>query len=143
MDDASSELPFEVAMVWTESTDEHIKSYVNGVPTHSGGTHENGLRSGIVKAVRNYMNTHKLTPKGVSLTADDIREGITTVISTYVSEPQFQGQTKERLNNPPVAAQIDSQIRPALEQWLNENKSISDAVIARIVLAARALCLYN
>ncbi len=138
MDDASSELPFEMALVWTESTDEHIKSYVNGVPTPSGGTHENGMRSAIVKAVRNYMNTHKLVPKGVTLTADDIREGITTVMSAYVSEPQFQGQTKERLNNPPVAAQIDSQLRPALEQWLNENKTVSDAVIARIVLAARA-----
>jgi len=138
MDDSSSELPFEMAMVWTESTDEHIKSYVNGVPTPNGGTHENGLRSGIVKAVRNYISTHKLAPKGVTLTADDIREGITVIISAYVSEPQFQGQTKERLNNPPVAAQIDSQVRPALEQWLNENKSVSDAVIARIVLAARA-----
>ena len=138
MDDSSSELPFEMAMVWTESTDEHIKSYVNGVPTPNGGTHENGLRSGIVKAVRNYISTHKLAPKGVTLTADDIREGITVIISAYVSEPQFQGQTKERLNNPPVAAQVDSQVRPALEQWLNENKSVSDAVIARIVLAARA-----
>lgn len=138
MDDASSELPFEVALVWTESTEEFIKSYVNGVPTPSGGTHENGLRSGVVKAVRNYMNTHNLTPKGVTLTADDIREGMTTVISTYVSEPQFQGQTKERLNNPPVTAQVDSQVRPALEQWLNENKTVSDAVVARIVLAARA-----
>ncbi len=138
MEDASSELPFEMALVWTESTDEHIKSYVNGVPTPSGGTHENGMRSAIVKAVRNYMNTHKLAPKGVTLTADDIREGITTVMSAYVSEPQFQGQTKERLNNPSVAAQIDNQLRPALEQWLNENKSVSDSVIARIVLAARA-----
>jgi DNA gyrase subunit B/topoisomerase-4 subunit B len=138
MDDSSSELPFEMAMVWTESTDEHIKSYVTGVPPPNGGTHENGLRSGIVKAVRNYISTHKLAPKGVTLTADDIREGITVIISAYVSEPQFQGQTKERLNNPPVAAQVDSQVRPALEQWLNENKSVSDAVIARIVLAARA-----
>ena len=138
MDDSSSELPFEMAMVWTESTDEHIKSYVNGVPTPNGGTHENGLRSGIVKAVRNYMNTHSLAPKGVTLTADDIREGIVVIISAYVTEPQFQGQTKERLNNPPVAAQVDSQVRPALEQWLNENISVSDAVIARIVLAARA-----
>ncbi len=138
MEDKAIECPFELAMVWTEATDEHIKSYVNGVPTASGGTHDNGLRSGIVKAVRNYMSTHKLAPKGVTLTADDIREGIAVVLSVYVSEPQFQGQTKERLNNPEVTAQIDSAVRPALEQWLNENKSISDSVIARIVLAARA-----
>jgi DNA gyrase subunit B/topoisomerase-4 subunit B len=138
MDDATSDIPFELAMLWTESTDEHIKSYVNGVPTPNGGTHENGLRSGVVKAVRNYMSTHSLTPKGVTLSADDIREGITVILSAYVAEPQFQGQTKERLNNPPVTAVIDGAVRPALEQWLNENKSIADAVIARIVLAARA-----
>ncbi len=138
MKDQGSELPFELAMIWTESTDEHIKSYVNGVPTANGGTHENGLRAGIVKAVRNHMSTHSLAPKGVTLTADDIREGITVVLSAYVAEPQFQGQTKERLNNPAVTAQIDGAIRPALEQWLNENKSIADSIVARIVLAARA-----
>lgn len=138
MEDASAELPFELALVWTEQVDEHIKSYVNGVPTPAGGTHEIGLRSGVVKAVRNYMSTHSLAPKGVTLTADDIREGMTVILSAYVAEPQFQGQTKERLNNPPVSAQIDSAVRPALEQWLNENKTVADAVIARIVLAARA-----
>lgn len=138
MDEVGAELPFELAMVWTESTDEYCKSYVNGVPTPSGGTHENGLRSAVVKAVRNYMSTHKLVPKGVTLTADDIREGMTAVLSTYVAEPQFQGQTKERLNNPTVAAQVDGVVRPALEKWLNENKTVADAVIARIVLAARA-----
>jgi len=59
-----------------ESTDEQIRSYVNGIPTGSGGTHENGLRAGIGKAVRNFIETHTLTPKGVTLTADDIREGL-------------------------------------------------------------------
>lgn len=137
-DDPSAELPFEVALLWTESTDEFIKSYVNGVPTPAGGTHDLGLRSGIVKAIRNYISTHALSPKGITLTADDIREGITCVLSTYVAEPQFQGQTKDRLNNPGVTALIDGAIRPALEQWLNENKSVADAVISRIILAARA-----
>lgn len=138
MEDKGFECPFEFAMLWTEGTDEHIKSYVNGVPTPSGGTHENGLRGGVVKAVRNYMSTHKLAPKGVTITADDIREGMTVILSTYVTEPQFQGQTKERLNNPGIAAVIDGAVRPVLEQWLNENKSVADSVIARIVLAARA-----
>lgn len=138
MDDPAAELPFELSLVWTEHIDEHIKSYVNGVPTPAGGTHEIGLRSGVVKAVRNYMSTHSLSPKGVTLTADDIREGMTVILSAYVAEPQFQGQTKERLNNPTVSAQIDGAVRPALEQWLNENKSVADSVIARIILAARA-----
>ncbi|HEY3449182.1 MAG TPA: DNA topoisomerase IV subunit B [Myxococcales bacterium] len=128
----------EVALVWTEATDEHVRSYVNGIPTPNGGTHENGLRAGIVKAVRNFIETHGLTPKGVTLTAEDIREGVTAILSSYVVEPQFQGQTKSRLNNPEVASLVDNVIRPALENWLNDNKSLAESVIARIILAARA-----
>ncbi|RJS27122.1 DNA topoisomerase IV subunit B [Corallococcus sp. H22C18031201] len=128
----------EAALAWTEATDEHIRSYVNGIPTGMGGTHEAGLRSAVVKAVRNYIETHDLTPKGVTLTAEDIREGITAILSVYVVEPQFQGQTKGRLNNPEVAGQVDGVIRPALEKWLNDNKSIAETVLARIIIAARA-----
>ncbi|HVG58729.1 MAG TPA: DNA topoisomerase IV subunit B [Hyalangium sp.] len=128
----------EAALVWTEATDESIRSYVNGIPTAQGGTHEAGLRGAVVKAVRNYIETHDLTPKGVTLTAEDIREGMTAILSVYVVEPQFQGQTKGRLNNPEVNAQVDGVLRPALEKWLNDNKSIADAVVARIILAARA-----
>jgi DNA topoisomerase IV B subunit len=128
----------EFALAWSEATDELVKSYVNGIPTKMGGTHENGLKSGLVKAVRNYIETHDLTPKGVTLTADDIREGIVCVLSAYVVEPQFQGQTKERLNNPETQGQVDNVIRPAVEKWLNDNKTIAEAVVARIILAARA-----
>ncbi|HEX8706233.1 MAG TPA: DNA topoisomerase IV subunit B [Myxococcaceae bacterium] len=128
----------EAALVWTEATDETIRSYVNGIPTAQGGTHEAGLRGAVVKAVRNYIETHDLTPKGVTLTAEDIREGMTAILSCYVVEPQFQGQTKGRLNNPEVTAQVDGVLRPALEKWLNDNKSIAEAVVARIILAARA-----
>jgi DNA gyrase subunit B/topoisomerase-4 subunit B len=128
----------ELALAWTESTDEYIRSYVNGIPTANGGTHEAGLRAGVVKAVRNYIETHNIMPKGVTLTAEDIREGIVCILSTYVVEPQFQGQTKGRLNNPEVAAQVDGVVRPALEKWLNDNKTIAEAVVGRITLAARA-----
>jgi DNA gyrase/topoisomerase IV subunit B len=132
------EVRLEVALVWTEATDETIRSYVNGIPTAQGGTHEAGLRGAVVKAVRNYIETHDLTPKGVTLTAEDIREGMTAILSVYVVEPQFQGQTKGRLNNPEVNAQVDGVLRPALEKWLNDNKTIAEAVVARIILAARA-----
>ena len=128
----------ELSLVWTEATDEYARSYVNGIPTPLGGTHEAGLRSGIVKAVRNFIETHDLTPKGVTLTAEDIREGMVAILSTYVAEPQFQGQTKGRLNNTEVAGQVDSAVRPALEKWLNDNPSLAEAVVARITLAARA-----
>jgi DNA topoisomerase IV B subunit len=131
-------LRLDLAMQWTQSTDEHVRSYVNGIPTGSGGTHENGFRAGIGKAVRNFIETHNLSPKGVTLTAEDIREGLVAVLSIFVPEPQFQGQTKDRLNNPELLSAVDSQVRPALEHWLNTNISVAESIVARIILAARA-----
>jgi DNA gyrase subunit B/topoisomerase-4 subunit B len=128
----------DLVLQWTEATDEHIRSYVNGIPTGSGGTHENGLRAGLGKAVRNYIDTHALSPKGVTLTAEDIREGLTGVLSIFIQEPQFQGQTKDRLNNPELTSAIDSAVRPALEHWLNHNRSVAESIVARVILAARA-----
>jgi DNA gyrase subunit B len=128
----------DLVLQWTEATDEHVRSYVNGIPTGSGGTHENGLRAGIGKAVRNYIETHNLSPKGVTLATEDIREGLTGVLSLFIEEPQFQGQTKDRLNNPEVLSSVDSSVRPALEHWLNHNRTIAEAIVARIILAARA-----
>ncbi|NOT44847.1 MAG: type IIA DNA topoisomerase subunit B [Acidobacteria bacterium] len=128
----------DIALHWTESTDEHVRSYVNGIPTGSGGTHENGLRAGVGKAVRNYIDTHNLSPKGVTLTAEDIREGLTGVLSVFIEEPQFQGQTKDRLNNQELTSVVDGAVRPALEHWMNHNRSVAEAIVARIILAARA-----
>ena len=128
----------EAILQWTESTDEHVRSYVNGITTGSGGTHEAGFRTGINKAVRNYIETHNLTPKGVVITAEDIREGIVGIISLFLAEPQFQGQTKDRLNNPEITNHVDSVIRPALEQWLNNNRTVAESIVARIIMASRA-----
>ena len=135
---AAQNLGLEVALQWTDEPAEFVKSYVNGVSTPNGGTHEMGLRGGIVKAVRNYIETHNLTPKGLSLQAEDIREGMAAVLSVLVLHPQFQGQTKERLNNTEVQPQVDSLIRPALETFLNENKTIAETLVGRMILAARA-----
>ncbi len=131
-------LRVDAVLHWTEATDEHLRSYVNGIPTGSGGTHENGLRAGLVKAVRNFIETHNLTPKGVSIAADDIREGLVGVLSVFMQDPQFQGQTKDRLNNPEVLSAVDGMVRPALEGWLNQNISVAESIVARIILAARA-----
>ncbi len=128
----------ELTLQWTESTDEHVRSYVNGIPTGNGGTHENGFRSGLNKAVRNYFDMHNLVPRGVKITKDDIREGLVGIISIFIAEPQFQGQTKDRLNNPEVQSAVEGAIRPALEQWMNNNRSVADGIIARIITAARA-----
>jgi len=129
---------FEVALRWTESTDEVIRSYANGIPTGSGGTHETGFKQGLAKAIRNHMDTQKLTPKGVKLTADDIREGLVALLSVYVEEPQFQGQTKDRLNNPEVTAQMETSVRTEFEQWLLNNKTSAESIIARVIISARA-----
>jgi len=131
-------LRLDLVLQWTEATDEHVRSYVNGIPTGSGGTHETGLRAGIGKAVRNFIETHHLSPKGVTIVAEDIREGLTGVLSVFIQEPQFQGQTKDRLNNPELVSAIDGVVRPALEHWLNHNISVAEAIVGRIVLAARA-----
>jgi len=137
-EDPSAGERIELVLQWTESTDEHIRSYVNGIPTGSGGTHENGLRAGVAKAVRNYIETHNLTPRGVKLSHEDIREGVTGILSIFIPDPQFQGQTKDRLNNPEVQSTVDSAVRPAFEHWLNNNQSVAESIVARIILAARA-----
>jgi DNA gyrase/topoisomerase IV subunit B len=128
----------ELTLQWTESTDEHVRSYVNGIPTGNGGTHENGFRSGLNKAVRNYFDMHNLIPRGVKISPDDIREGMVAILSIFIAEPQFQGQTKDRLNNAEVQSVVDGVIRPALEQWMNNNRSVADGIVARIIAAARA-----
>lgn len=128
----------ELAVQWTEHTDEVIRSYANGISTGSGGTHENAFRQALVKAVRSYMDAQKIAPRGVKISADDIREGVVGIISAYVHNPQFQGQTKDRLNNPEVTAEIESSVRTALEQWLLHNKTSAESIVARVVLSARA-----
>src|SRR6476659_450122 len=128
----------EMCFCWTESTEESIKSFANGIPNRNGGTHENGLRAGVLKAIRNYIETHNLTPRGVTLQAEDIREGVIGVLSVFVEDPQFQGQTKDRLNNPEVQSMVDGAVRPALEQWLNNNRTVAETIVNRIIIAARA-----
>lgn len=130
--------PLECVLTWTESPEESVYTFVNGIPTVYGGTHEAGLKSAIVKAVRNYINVHDLTPKGLTITAEDTREGIVAVLSLYLKEPQFQGQTKEKLGNPEVTAQVDALLRSALENFLLHNRSQADAIAQRVILAAKA-----
>ncbi|QDT14919.1 DNA gyrase/topoisomerase IV subunit B [Alienimonas californiensis] len=135
-DDGS--IKVELALRWTEATDEQVRSYVNGIRTHAGGTHESGLRAGILKAVRNYMSTHEKTVKGVTIGPEDIREGVTCILSAFHGDPMFQGQTKEKLNNPEMTAFVEGVVRQGVETWMNNNPSVADAVLARLVMAARA-----
>ncbi len=128
----------EIALQWTESTEESFRSFVNGIRTVDGGTHEAGFKAGIGKAIRNFMETHDVKAKGVTITAEDIREGLVGILSIFLRDPQFQGQTKEKLNNPEMTAKIDGIVGPALEAWLNANMTVADQIVGRIVLAAKA-----
>jgi len=138
VDKDDGKIKVETVLRWTEATDEEIRSYVNGIRTHAGGTHESGLKTGIAKAVKNYIDVHNVKPKGVAIAAEDIREGLVAVLSVFHAEPMFQGQTKEKLNNPEMSGVVEGLVRPALENWLNANPSLSDAIMGRIILAARA-----
>ncbi len=128
----------ELSMCWTESTDVVVHSFVNGIPTRDGGTHEGGLRDAINRAVRDYLEAHDVIPRGVSVTPDDVREGLTAALNLFVAEPQFQGQTKDKLNNPEVRGWCSAAVKPALEQWLNTHQTQAQAICVRIIQAARA-----
>jgi DNA gyrase subunit B len=132
------ELRCHVALSWTEATDEDVRSYVNTIPTRDGGTHEQGLRGAVQTAVHKFMKDHDHIKKGIEVKNEDIREGLTAILSICVHEPQFQGQTKGRLNNPEVRSLVESMIRPRLEDFLNKNRSVGDAIAARVIQAARA-----
>ncbi len=132
------EIAFDLALTWTGQGPELLRSYVNGIPTIDGGTHVQGLRDGLAKGLRGYLATHELVPRGVSLNAEDLREGMVAVLSVLHPDPQFQGQTKGRLNNPEARSAIDGVLRPALEQWLHANPSLGQAIAERVIEAARA-----
>ena len=134
----SDGVALDAAVAWTDAPREVVLSYVNGVPTLDGGTHEQGFRDALGKALKAFIGAHSLLPRGVQLTAEDLREGVVCVLSARVREPQFQGQTKGRLNNPEVRGAIDASVRPVLEQWLHENRSVGEGIAARAVQAARA-----
>ena len=127
-----------VALTWTESTDTLIHSFVNGIPTQDGGTHEAGLRDAVNKAVREYIDVHDLCPRGVNIGSDDIREGLTAVINLFIREPQFQGQTKDKLNNTEARNFVSGTLRPALEQWLHTNQTQAQTIVTRVIQAAKA-----
>jgi DNA gyrase subunit B len=135
--DAADGTRYEIALRWTESSDNWIRSYVNGIRTHAGGTHESGFKSGITKAVKNYMEVHEIRPKGIAVGPEDIREGTCAILSVFHSDPMFQGQTKEKLNNPEVAGQVEGLVRAGVETWMNNNSTIADAIIYQVIQAAK------
>ena len=134
--DAASRL--EVVLQWTESPKERLKSFVNGIPTQDGGTHEQGFRSAVRSAVRSYMQTHDMIPRNLEITADDVREGVVAIVNLFMTDPQFQGQTKDKLNNPEARSMVSSVLRRELEHYLNRHMTTGQAIAARVIQAAKA-----
>lgn len=128
----------EVALQWTEAPREHVRSFVNGIPTEEGGTHEQGFRDAVRSAVRAYMETHDLLPKNLDISADDIREGLVAILNLFMVEPQFQGQTKEKLNNPSARSIVAGAMRLELERFLNAHPTTGEAIAARVIQSAKA-----
>ncbi|MDH4183452.1 MAG: DNA gyrase subunit B [Nitrospinota bacterium] len=128
----------EVALQWTEETETKILCYANSVFTAEGGSHENGLRAALVKVLRDHID--RVGPKGKApaITADDAKEGLVAVLSIFLPNPQFQGQTKEKLNNPEAQSAVEGIIRIAFERFMLEHPSVAEAVTTRVSLAATA-----
>ncbi len=135
---AAADTRVEVALHWTEATSERIESFANGIPTQDGGTHEAGLRDGVAAAMTNYLEAHDAIPRGVEIKRSDIREGLVGVISVFMADPQFQGQTKDKLNNAEIRSLVAALVRKEVVRYMHSNQSAGNAVAMRIIQAARA-----
>lgn len=123
------------ALVWLPEGGEPVaESYVNLVPTMQGGTHVNGLRAGLTESVREFCEFRNLLPRGVKLAPEDVWDRVSYVLSVKILEPQFAGQTKERLSSRESAAFVSGVIRDALSLWLNQHVETGDA-IAQLAIA--------
>jgi DNA gyrase subunit B/topoisomerase-4 subunit B len=137
-DELEGEGRLEIALQWTDAPKEQLHTFVNGIPTQDGGTHEQGLKSGIRSVVRSYMDTHDLTPHRLDIKGEDTREGLVGIVNLFIVDPQFQGQTKDKLNNPSVRSQVKGSLRTKFEQYLNDHPSTGEAIASRVIQAAKA-----
>jgi DNA gyrase subunit B len=129
----------EVAMQWNNSYQEALLSFANNINTHEGGTHLSGFRSALTRTINAYAKqTGELKEKDPNLQGEDIREGLTAIISVKIRDPQFEGQTKTKLGNPPVEGFVQAAVNKGLAEFLEENPAEARTVIRKSVEAARA-----
>ncbi len=132
-------IPVEIAMQYNNTFSENIHSYVNNINTIEGGTHLTGFRRGLTRTLKNYADQSGLLTKlKFDISGDDFREGLTTVISVKVAEPQFEGQTKTKLGNSEVSLAVDQAVSEALAHYLEENPKSAKTIVNKVVLAAQA-----
>lgn len=126
------------AAVWSFEGNQPLltESYVNLIPTSGGGTHVNGFRSGMFSGFRDFCDTHNLMPRGIKLIAEDISVCMNYVLSLKMKEPQFSGQTKERLTSREMTSLISKLVKDALEIWLNRNLDVGKSIVEEILRIA-------
>ena len=129
----------EVAMQWNNSYQESLLSFANNINTHEGGTHLSGFRSALTRTINAYARQKgELKEKDPNLSGEDVREGLTAIISVKIHDPQFEGQTKTKLGNPPVEGFVQQAVNRGLAEFLEENPAEASKVIRKAVEAARA-----
>jgi DNA gyrase subunit B len=131
--------PIEIAFQYTDRYTENIFSYVNNINTTEGGTHLSGFKTALTRTLNNYAYKNKLIKEGkITLTGEDFREGLTTVISVKVAEPQFEGQTKTKLGNSETRSAVEMLVGEKLSDFLEENPSVAKKIIEKCSRAAEA-----
>lgn len=125
------------ALCWVPEGELVQESYVNLIPTAAGGTHVNGLRSGLTEAIREFAESHNLLPRGVKLAPDDVWERVSYVLSVKMKDPQFSGQTKERLSSRSIAGFVGSAVKDALVLWLTQNLPVAEAIAGLAIANAQ------
>ena len=135
----NGETPVEIAIQYTTAYTENIHTFVNNINTIEGGTHLEGFKRALTKVFNDYARSHNfLKDKDGNLQGEDIREGITAVVSVKVREPQFEGQTKTKLGNSEVTGVVQSMVNDALSTFLEENPNVAKAILEKCVSASRA-----
>ncbi|MEJ1089633.1 DNA topoisomerase (ATP-hydrolyzing) subunit B [Microbacterium sp. Mu-80] len=138
-EDTERKISLEVAMQWTTSYTENVFTYANTINTHEGGTHEEGFRAALTSLVNRYARANNLLKeKDDNLSGDDVREGLTAVISIKLGEPQFEGQTKTKLGNTEAKTFVQKIVNDQLGDWLDRNPTQAKSVIRKAIDAATA-----
>jgi len=139
LEDTIRKMSLEVAMQWTSAYSESVHTYANTINTHEGGTHEEGFRAAMTKLVNDFARGQKLLKeKDENLTGDDIREGLTAVVSVKLAEPQFEGQTKTKLGNSEVKGFVQRAMTDQLGHWLSAHPSEGRDIVRKSVQASAA-----
>ena len=139
MEDSTSTGEVEVALQWNDSYQEALLSFANNINTHEGGTHLSGFRSALTRTINAYARQKgELKEKDDNLSGEDVREGLTAIISVKIQDPQFEGQTKTKLGNPPVEGFVQAAVNKGLAEFLEENPTEANQIIRKAVAAQRA-----